>query len=152
MLDKSCNKIKDLEVRLACLQEKYEELKRQLEDERNNSSSSSDEGMLYYQSLLEEKRIIEKYIDKIADRLSHEEISSVGESRSETVSVGSTIFLVNDVHSLKFKLVLRAFVQDASKISVESPIGRAVLGKRVGDRIRVKTPKGNTTYIIKSAY
>jgi transcription elongation factor GreA len=150
MFDKSCNKIKDLEVRLACLQEKYEELKRQLEDERNNSSS--DEGMLYYQSLLEEKRIIEKYIDKIADRLSHEEMSPVGESRSETVSVGSTIFLVNDVHSLKFKLVLKAFVKDASQISVESPIGRAILGKKVGDKITVKTPKGSTTYIIKSAY
>lgn len=34
------------------------------------------------------------------------------------------------------------------KISIESPLGRALLGKRKGDKIQVKTPQGRIEYKI----
>jgi transcription elongation factor GreA len=37
-----------------------------------------------------------------------------------------------------------------AKISVESPIGKALLKKRVGDSIVIETPKGNVEYKINS--
>jgi transcription elongation factor GreA len=32
------------------------------------------------------------------------------------------------------------------KISVDSPIGKALLGKKVGDKVDVQVPAGNITY------
>lgn len=38
----------------------------------------------------------------------------------------------------------------ANKISDESPMGRALLGKKVGDKVEIKTPAGATLYTIKA--
>ncbi len=38
----------------------------------------------------------------------------------------------------------------AGKISYESPIGRALMGKTVGNKIEVETPMGKDEYLIKS--
>jgi transcription elongation factor GreA len=38
----------------------------------------------------------------------------------------------------------------ANKISDESPLGQALLGKKVGDKAEIKTPAGQTIYTIKS--
>lgn len=37
---------------------------------------------------------------------------------------------------------------DRGSISMDSPVGRALLGKREGDEVRVMRPKGTTTYTI----
>jgi transcription elongation factor GreA len=37
---------------------------------------------------------------------------------------------------------------NSGKISYESPIGRALLNKRVGDIVRVKTPEGGINFKI----
>ena len=39
---------------------------------------------------------------------------------------------------------------EQKKISVTSPIARALIGKKKGDYIEVSTPKGVTSYEIKS--
>lgn len=36
------------------------------------------------------------------------------------------------------------------KISNESPLGRAIIGRKAGDTVEFVTPKGDTTYTIKS--
>lgn len=38
----------------------------------------------------------------------------------------------------------------AGKISIESPVGKALLGSKVGDRVKVHTPNGETIFKIKS--
>lgn len=38
----------------------------------------------------------------------------------------------------------------ANKISDESPMGRVLLGKKVGDKVEIKTPTGATLYTIKA--
>lgn len=38
----------------------------------------------------------------------------------------------------------------ANKISDESPLGQALLGKQVGDKVQIKTPAGQILYTIKS--
>jgi len=39
---------------------------------------------------------------------------------------------------------------DANKISYNSPLGKALIGKEVGDEVVVKAPKGDLTYEIKN--
>jgi len=38
----------------------------------------------------------------------------------------------------------------ARRISAESPLGRALLGKRAGDEVTVERPRGDAQYIIAS--
>ena len=38
----------------------------------------------------------------------------------------------------------------AGKISNESPIGKELMGKKVGDEVKIKTPKAEMVYVVKS--
>ena len=69
---------------------------------------------------------------------------------SKFVSTFSIINLDNDKES-KYQLVgeVEADIEQ-KKISVTSPIARALIGKKKGDYIEVSTPKGITSYEIKS--
>lgn len=67
------------------------------------------------------------------------------------VQVGSTIVVENDNGNHKYTIVGRNEANPAEgKISNESPLGVAFLGKKTNDKIGVKTPKGIITYKIKS--
>lgn len=65
------------------------------------------------------------------------------------VDFGSVITLDNGKGQLSFTLV-GMYESDPinKKLSTYSPIGKAVLGKRVGDKIIVNTPSGEITYTI----
>jgi transcription elongation GreA/GreB family factor len=68
---------------------------------------------------------------------------------AQEVSEGSKVFLQNRTHSLRFRLVESIYSLEEEQISIDSPIGKAVIGKRTGDRIAVTTPKGVISYSIK---
>lgn len=65
------------------------------------------------------------------------------------VSIGSTVTVKKDGTTREYQIV---GAQEASpiegKISNESPLGAAFLGKRSGDTAEVKTPAGVQTYTI----
>ena len=42
------------------------------------------------------------------------------------------------------------FDASAGRISVDSPVGRALIGKRLGDEVTVARPKGETLYRVLS--
>ena len=72
-------------------------------------------------------------------------------SQSEIVEVGSTVTFSNGDMSRSVMLVSKFEANPAEgKISIESPIGKAIIGKAVGALITIETPKGNTTYVIDS--
>ena len=143
-----CGKIKDLEKRLACLKEKYEQLTNQLETQRGNSAT--DEEILDYHNIIEERRLVEKYMQKLTSYLKEEERSTSGTTRSGIIGPGTIVLLVNNNHKLKLRVVERIYNNNEEQISIDSPIGKAVLGKRVGDTIIVETPKGKIHYKIVS--
>ena len=65
------------------------------------------------------------------------------------VDFGSQITLEKDGHQTKFTMV-SAHESDPQKqkLSTASPIGRAVMGKKVNDQVTVAAPAGATTYKI----
>jgi transcription elongation factor GreA len=71
--------------------------------------------------------------------------------RSDVVSIGSTLKLVDeDGEELTFTIVGSPEADPShDKISNESPVGRAVLGKRKGDTVSVQAPAGTIKYTIK---
>jgi transcription elongation factor GreA len=65
------------------------------------------------------------------------------------VQLGSTITLKNDGKTKTFQVVGTVEADPSSgKISDESPIGQALLGKKIGDAVEIKTPADTTTYKI----
>lgn len=67
------------------------------------------------------------------------------------MSFGKTVTIKNDKNTLTFTLVGQYESDvDENKFSLESPIDQAVFGKKVGDKITIISPKGKSTYILKS--
>lgn len=66
------------------------------------------------------------------------------------VQIGSTVEAENGAGSHSFTIVGRNESNPVmGKISNESPLGAAFLGKKVSDNVIIKTPKGTSNYKIK---
>ncbi len=70
-------------------------------------------------------------------------------SEEDIVRVGLTIGVKSNNGTEIFNIVGSAEAKpQEGKISNESPLGRAFLGRRIGDEIEIKTPSGITKYKI----
>lgn len=102
-----------------------------------------------YQEARELQATIEDRIANIENTLKTAEI--VSEHHGDTVSMGSTVSVERTGAKgiQKFKIVGSDEVDTAAgKISNQSPIGVVLLGKKRGDTVHVKTPKGAVAYKI----
>ena len=67
--------------------------------------------------------------------------------RAGEVSIGSTVVVEIDGDEERYTIVGAIEAKPAiGLISNESPVGKALLGKRVGQTAQVKTPRGQSTY------
>ena len=102
-----------------------------------------------YDTAKNEQARIEARIKEITYRLEHSEVM---EGSKDTVSIGSTIVIeyVDDKEEETYKMVgsLEADPFE-NKISNESPIGKAIFGKKVGDIVDVESPNGSFKIEIK---
>ncbi|MCW8125791.1 transcription elongation factor GreA [Microbulbifer halophilus] len=107
-----------------------------------------------YHAAREKQGFIEGRIQDIEGKLSHAQIIDVKAIEpSEKVIFGTTVTIIhmdND-EEVTYKIVGddEADVKDR-KISVNSPIARALIGKEVGDVVEVHTPSGAVEYEIDS--
>lgn len=70
-------------------------------------------------------------------------------NEESTVRVGSTIELKSNVGIERFNIVGSAEAKpQEGKVSNESPLGKMLLGKKIGDEIEIKTPNGGAKYKI----
>ncbi len=68
---------------------------------------------------------------------------------SETVQIGSMVKVKNNGDEMEFKIVGSNESNPAEmKISNESPMGKAFMGKKKGDKVEVNTPGGKINYTI----
>ena len=107
-----------------------------------------------YQYAKEEQGLIEGRIADIEGKLSRVQVIDITTIESVgKVSFGATVGLVNleDDSEVTYKIVGddEADLKE-SKISVYTPIARALIGKEVGDVVVVKTPSGDVQYEIDS--
>ena len=112
----------------------------------------------YYEGNSDERDSFKSMVDEYAEYIRHliKEGSEVLEKEKwPLVLIGSTV----KAHNLKYdeidKLtIVPPFYGDSKKgvdcASCLSPIGRALLLKRIGDEVRVSTPLGNFNLVIKS--
>jgi transcription elongation factor GreA len=102
-----------------------------------------------YDAAREEQGLVESRISEIEDILLNADIIKAGKKTS--VSLGSKVELKNGKKVITYTVVGPVEADPlAGKISNESPIGVALFGKKVGDKISVTTPKTTIKYEIVS--
>jgi len=76
-------------------------------------------------------------------------VGVVHEKNSEQVSVGSKVTIESDGKTTEFHIV-GDYEADPKqkKISLNSPIGQALAGKKIRDKVSVLTPSGRRVYKI----
>lgn len=99
-----------------------------------------------YQSARAEQDRNEARISEIENILQNVEIIKKPRGDSK-VQLGSNVKLKNDGKTKEFQVVGTVEADPLSgKISDESPIGQALLGKKVGDKVELVTPADKITY------
>lgn len=105
-----------------------------------------------YHAAREQQSFCEGRIQEIEGKLSLAQIIDVTTiPNTGKVVFGTTVDIINVDNDEK--VTYRIVGDDeadvkANKISVSSPIARALIGKEVGDEVEVKTPAGEVTYEI----
>jgi len=73
------------------------------------------------------------------------------EENPDCVLLGSEVLVKDTKNKKEFKYTILDYVEsepDCGKISISSPIGRALLGKKKGDLVEVRVPAGHIKYKI----
>lgn len=137
---------KELEAELEELKGRRGEIADKIAEARDYGDLSEN---AEYDSAREEQGLVETRIAEIEDILMNaEEIKS---RKSNRVQLGSKVEIKNGTKKSVYTIVGSVEADPLEgKISDESPIGLALMGKSVGDKVSIATPKGDTEYSILS--
>lgn len=104
-----------------------------------------------YHAAKEQQGFNEARVADIEDRISRADVIDTSKLSGTTIKFGATVTLVDEDtdEKVKYKIVgdSEASVRDG-KISISSPIARALIGKSKNDTAEVTTPKGSRSYQI----
>lgn len=100
-----------------------------------------------YQEAKNEQAFNEGRIEELENIIKHAAIIEEDKKPSGIIQVGSTVTLSKDGATIAYQIVGSNEADPINgKISNESPIGRALLGKKVAEIAVVVTPKGDVNY------
>ena len=104
-----------------------------------------------YHAAKERQGQIEAMIADIEDRLSRALVIDPSTLSGDKVVFGATVNLVDeDRKKVRYQLVGQTEADaKVGRISYNSPLGRALIGRQVGDEVEVSTPSGDRYYVIK---
>jgi transcription elongation factor GreA len=125
---------------------KRKEVAEQLEYAKSNGDLSEN---AEYHEARDNQAKIEARISQIEELLKHAEI--LKHKSGDVVEAGSTVEIQKTGEKEKKKYTLVGSEEAdmlAGKLSYDSPLGTALLGKKKGDSVKVDTPKGTVEYKI----
>ncbi|WP_069307663.1 transcription elongation factor GreA [Methylobrevis pamukkalensis] len=109
-----------------------------------------------YHAAKEQQSLNEGRVSEIEDLLSRAEIIDVSKLSGSTIKFGAKVTLVDeDTEEEKTYQIVGDVEADVKlgRISISSPISRALIGKAVGDTVEVAAPGGARSYeILKVVY
>src|SRR3954452_8122772 len=98
-----------------------------------------------YHDAKNEQSMLETKILRLRERILRAEIHT-GDSGGDVVGFGSRVTVIDEMRGRELSYTLVAAVTadpGGGKLSIESPVGRALIGARAGDTVTVSTPKGD---------
>ncbi len=139
---------KELEKEIEALKGRRGEIAEKIAEARDYGDLSEN---AEYDAAREDQGVVETRIAEIENILQNVEII---ESKSkDEVSLGSTVDL-----KIKSKTVTYTVVGPVEadplegKVSDESPIGQALMGKKVNETVVISTPKGELSYTVQAIH
>ena len=104
-----------------------------------------------YDAARTEQAQVEAQIAELEDKLSRMKVVSEDDVTTDRVNVGAKV----KIHNLNFDDIIEYYLVGSTeadpfqnKISDSSPIGKAIIGAKVGDNVTVRLPKGDMQIVI----
>jgi len=104
-----------------------------------------------YDAAKERKRMTESRLSQIGGRIRLLKSIDLAKVSRDRAGLGSIVTLedIDNGDEITYELVLADEVDvDAGKISIQAPIGRALMGKQVDDDVSVVMPSGKKEFIV----
>jgi transcription elongation factor GreA len=102
-----------------------------------------------YHAARERQSFVEGRVKELENKLARAEVIDPSKVGGDRVAFGATITLsnVDTGEEMKYR-ILGADEADLAKgtIGITSPLARSLIGKRVGDEVKVRMPGGERTY------
>jgi transcription elongation factor GreA len=126
-----------------------ERLKRALEDGGELIENTQ------YEDAKNEQAFIEVEIARMSRILQHAIIIEEDKISTDKVGVGSRVVIVE--HGTKYEEQYQIVGSaegnpSQGKISDESPLGKALMGAKVGEKVKIKAPDGDIVFVVKKIY
>jgi transcription elongation factor GreA len=138
-LDNLKKELKDL------IEVKRPEIAKRIKDAREMGDISENSE---YDSAKQEQAYIEGRIAELDDIIKNAKVTETA-GKKDFVDIGASVTVHIDGGDNTFRIVGAPEADPvANKISHESPLGSALLGKKVGDKIQVEAPVGKLNYTI----
>jgi transcription elongation factor GreA len=147
--------------KMPMLQEGYEKLNadlRRLKEERPQIVDAIEEARAHgdlsenaeYHAAKERQGQIEASIADIEDKLSRAQIIDPTELSGDKIIFGATVTLLDeDEKPVKYQIVGQTEADaKTGRISYNSPLGRALIGRKVDDEVEVSVPAGDRYYLV----
>ena len=137
------------------------ELKKLINEDRPNIISAIAEARSHgdlsenaeYHSAKEKQSFIEGKIAELESVIAQADIIDISKLSGKTIKFGATVTIVDKDTSQKsvYQIVgeKESDIKN-NKLSISSPLGKALIGKEKNDIIEFNSPKGSKTYSIKS--
>jgi transcription elongation factor GreA len=104
-----------------------------------------------YHAAKESQSLNEGRIAELEDKIARADVIDVSKLSGNSVKFGATLTLIDEdtEEEKRYQIVgdTEADVK-SGRISISSPISRALIGKKVGDTVEVNTPGGGKSYEI----
>ncbi|HEX7857054.1 MAG TPA: transcription elongation factor GreA [Sphingobium sp.] len=103
-----------------------------------------------YHAAKERQGQVEASIADLEDKLSRAQVINPKELSGDKVIFGATVTLLDeDDKPIRYQIVGQAEADaKAGMISYNSPLGRALIGRVVGDEVEVTVPSGDKFYLV----
>ncbi|MBM3490689.1 MAG: transcription elongation factor GreA [Alphaproteobacteria bacterium] len=126
---------------------------RALEEARGHGDLSEN---AEYEAAKERQAFIERRVAEVETKLSRAQIIDTSKLTGDTVKFGATVTVVDeDVdEEMSFQIVGEDEADiKKHRLSIKSPLARALIGKQVGEAVEVRTPGGGKVYeLVKIVY
>ncbi|HWI26814.1 MAG TPA: transcription elongation factor GreA [Stellaceae bacterium] len=109
-----------------------------------------------YHSARERQSFIEGRVLELEDKIARAEVIDVSKLSGKVVKFGATVTLEDE--ETEEKVVYQIVGEDEAdiaqrRLSVTSPLARALIGKTIGESVEVSTPRGARSYeVVKVAF
>ena len=128
---------------------KRAEIAERIRESKDHGEYSEDNSEL--DEIKQEQAIVEARIAELKTIFSNADIIEESNIPTDEVGFGSKVTVRDEERSIEFSVRIVSSVEanpDEDHISEESPMGQALLGKKVGDTATYNAPAGEITYKI----